>query len=292
MAGDFAFNAAGAMDAGKDAPVKETAVQHSVISLSQTVGDFLRKEIELTRICRLAVLLKKSGVNLNSTLFKKLAERCLDKQRDDGGWTDVVETIWCNSFLNSFEEFSGSLEKSYKWLKSQGNNEGGWGNSIRDNARIPVTGLLLYLLPQLSSDQDFKWLENKWCQDLEIEPSLSYKAAYTLMAFRRKNYLPVNKDLITNTINRLYEQQNDDRGWGPWKGHPAGSDPWCTAIAIIGLLQYPDKVPRKVILKGLEWIEEKQLPNGLWPYHYIDEGSSWALYALTKGYSFLNGRRN
>ena len=44
--------------------------------------------------------------------------------------------------------------------------------------------------------------------------------------------------------------------------------------------------------ESLEWLKEKQLPNGLWPYHYIDDGSAWALFALTMGYSFLNGRRN
>jgi hypothetical protein len=61
---------------------------------------------------------------------------------------------------------------------------------------------------------------------------------------------------------------------------------------MIGLLQYPDTVPQKVLCNGLEWLEEKQLPNGLWPYHYIDDGSSWALYALTMGYSFLSRRRS
>ena len=27
-------------------------------------------------------------------------------------------------------------------------------------------------------------------------------------------------------------------------------------------------------MNGLEWLEEKQLPNGLWPYHYIDDDVS------------------
>lgn len=291
MVGGFVFNAVDAMDVDKDVSAIETAVQHSVISLSQIVRDFLCKGIELTRICRLAVLLKESGINPNTVLYHKLAQKCIDMQKDDGGWADVVETIWCVSLLNSFEEFSDSKEKALKWLKTQRHNEGGWGKSIRDDARIPVTGLLLYLLPQLPSDQDIKWLENKWYEELEIEPCLTYKAAFTLMAFRQNNYLPVNQDLIAKTTHWLCDQQNDDRGWGPWKNHSVGSDPWCTAIGIVGLLQYPDTVPQKVLCDGLEWLEEKQLPNGLWPYHYIDDGSSWALYALTMGYGFLSGKR-
>jgi squalene cyclase len=113
-----------------------------------------------------------------------------------------------------------------------------------------------------------------------------------MMAFRQSGYHPENQDLIAKSIHWLCSQQNDDGGWGPWKGHSVGSDPWCTAIGIVGLLQYPDTVPQKVLWNGLEWLEEKQLPNGLWPYHYIDDGSSWALYALTMGYSFLSRRRS
>jgi len=286
------FSALVVMVAGKNMPEIETAIQRSVISLSQIVSDFLHKGIELTRVCRVAVFLKESGMNPNTVLFHKLAQKCIDVQRDDGSWTDVVETMWCTSFLDFFENFSDSVEKALKWLKTQRHNEGGWGKSIRDDARIPVTGLLLYLLPQLPSDQDIKWLENKWYQERETEPCLTYKAAFTMMAFRQSGYHPENQDLIAKSIHWLCSQQNDDGGWGPWKGHSVGSDPWCTAIDIVGLLQYPDTVPQKVLCNGLGWLEEKQLPNGLWPYHYIDDGSSWALYALTMGYSFLNGRRS
>jgi len=278
------------MGASKDVPEIETTIQRSVISLSQIARDFLRKGIELTRICRVAVLLKESGINPNTILYHKLAEKCIDMQRDDGGWTDVVNTMWCTSFLNFFGEFSGSVEKALKWLRGQGHNDGGWGKSIRDPARIPVTGLLLYLLPQLSSNEDLKWLENRWCQEWKVEPTLTYKAALTLVAFQRNNYHPENEELIVNTVNWLSGQQNDDGGWGPWKGHPMGSDPWCTGIAMMGLLRYPDKVPKDLLLKGFNWLKEKQLPNGLWPYHYIEEGSSWALYALVAGYSVLNRR--
>lgn len=283
-------SAAVAMAASKDVPEIETTIQRSVISLSQVAKEFLRKRIELTRICRVAVLLKKSGVNPNTILYHELAEKCIDLQRDDGGWTDVVETLWCTALLNSFDEFSDHVKSGLKWLRDQRHNDGGWGKSIRDPARIPVTGLLLYLLPQLSSDKDLKWLENKWYQEQEFEPCLTYKAAFTLMAFSQNNYHPENQDLISKTVCWLSSQQNDDGGWGPWRDHPVGSDPWCTGIDMVGLLQHPDEIPQKVSWKASKWLREKQLPNGLWPYHYIEEGSTWALYALVMGYSLLKGR--
>lgn len=286
----FACSAAVAMDANKNIPEIETTIQRSVISLSQIVTEFLPKGIELTRICRVAVLLKKSGVNPNTILYHKLAKKCVDMQRDDGGWTDVEETIWCTSFLNFFEEFSGPVEKALEWLGRQRHNDGGWGKSTRDPARIPVTGLLLYLLPQLSFDEDLKRLENQWCEERQLEPHLTYKAAFTLMAINQNDYHPENQNLIPETVQWLSGEQNEDGGWGPWKGHPVGSNPWCTGIDMAGLLQYPNRVTQKMLCKALKWLQEKQLPNGLWPYHYIEEGSSWALYALVTGYSLLKGR--
>jgi len=115
----FVSSAAVVMDASDDVLEIETTIQRSVISLSQIVRDFLRKRIELARVCRVAVLLKESGVNRNAILYHKLVEKCVDMQRDDGGWTDVVETMWCSSFLSSSGEFSGSVEKALKWLGRQ-----------------------------------------------------------------------------------------------------------------------------------------------------------------------------
>ena len=64
------------MAADKAVSDLETAIHRGIISLSKTTKDFLQKEIELTRICRLAVLLKESGVHTNTILFNKIAEKC------------------------------------------------------------------------------------------------------------------------------------------------------------------------------------------------------------------------
>lgn len=292
MGTGYVFNAAVAMGANKSISEIEIAVHRGIISLSQTTKDFLSKEIELTRICRLAVLLKESGVNINSIIFPKIAEKCIEMQRADGGWSDVPETMWCTSLLNLSDEYEVYVERALKWIYSQRKEAQGWGKSIRDTARIPITGLMLYLLPQLSSDEYFNWLEREWKKEFQGLPCLSYKAAFTLMAFVKNNYHPEDNEIILKTVRWLADQQNNDGGWGPWKDHPVGSDPWCTGICLVSLLHYPDELPQKVLQKALEWLKEKQLPNGLWAYHYIEDGSVWALYALSMGYSFWSGRKN
>lgn len=279
-------------DASKVISEMELTIQQGIIALSQTIKDFLQKDIELTRICRLALLLKESGVNPNTTLFKKIAEKCIKMQKDDGGWSDVPETMWCASFLNLSKEYENSVEKALKWINEQSHETQGWGKSIRDSARIPITGLMLYFLPQLSSDVCLKWLEKEWKREGQCVPCLNYKAALTLMAFYKNNYHPEDNEIIPKTVHWLAHQQNDDGGWGPSKNHPVGSDPWCTGICLVSLLHYPNELPQKVLRNGLEWIKKNQLPNGLWAYHYIEDGSAWVLYALTMGYSLLGKRKN
>lgn len=269
----------------------EAAIQRGIDSLSNIVREFLYKDIELLRVCRTAVLLKECGVNPFNPVFDELARKCIENQRKDGGWTDVEETLWCAAFLNIYNNHSDSAKGAIKWLEEQEHKNGCWGKSVRDQARIPLTSLLLCFLPQLKSHNRFKWLENKWHQEQKIYPNLTYKVALTIMAFSRNDNKPEDNLLIDKSIAWLCRQQNDDGGWGPWKDHPVGSDPWCTGICLSSMTCYPDILPSDVIIKGSEWILRKQLLDGLWPYHYIEDGSSWALYALIKGNNLLHDSR-
>ena len=75
--------------------------------------------------------------------------------------------------------------------------------------------------------------------------------------------------------------QEDDGGFSPWKGHPVGSDPWSTGIALWGLSKFSEIVPKDTIKRAVSWLESTQLPNGLWPYHYLDDGASMALIGIS-----------
>jgi len=144
----------------------EAAIQRGIDSLSHIVREFLYKDIELLRVCRTAVLLKECGVNPFNAVYDELARKCIENQRKDGGWTDVEETLWCTAFLDIYENHSDSVNGAIKWLHGQEHKDSCWGRSVRDQARIPLTSLLLCFLPQLKSDKRLKWLENKWQQEL------------------------------------------------------------------------------------------------------------------------------
>ena len=261
-------------------------IQRGLIGLFRTLQEYLDKGIELERLCRVAVLLGQSGVNRNNSVFKKIAKRCFAEQKMDGGWVGVEDSVWCVAFLRAFEEYHDAFENGLSWLEDQKLKCGGWGKTKRDVGRIPITGTLLYLLPELSDHDSCKWLEDEWKREFSLRPRLTYKCAFALMGLQKSGYQFIESELLDNSVQWLVSQQNEDCGFGPWTGHSVGSDPWCTGVSVIGLLQYPDKVSESIIINSLKWLDAKQLPNGLWSCHYVDEGSSWALYALAKGYCF------
>jgi squalene cyclase len=147
---------------------------------------------------------------------------------------------------------------------------------------------MLYLLPQLSSKSSLEWLERQWILERKFDPKLTYKAAFTLMAFKKNNDQPSDQRLISETVGWLASQQGDDFGWGPCKRHPVGSTPYCTGVALIGLLQHPELVSPRVFENALKWLAQNQLTEGLWSDHYIEEGSSWAFFALTQTMAYLS----
>jgi squalene cyclase len=271
--------------------VYEKPIQKGVAALFLTLKQYLEKEIELERIVRVAVLLMKSGASKHSSIFQEIADRCLLLQKSDGGWVGVEDSVWSAAFLKEFKEYYQEYNLGLEWLRKQQLESGGWGRTNRDIGRIPITGILLHLLPELSNTESLKWLENEWEKDFSLNPKLTYKSAFSLMALKSSEYQFTDSNLFDKTLEWLVSQQNEDGGWGPCKGHPIGSTPFCTGVALTGLLQYPNMIDYNVIGYGLKWIEKNQLENGLWPDHYIEEGSIWSFYALTEGYKFLKGKQ-
>lgn len=231
-------------------------------------------------------VLKKTGtIKSNGHFYSKLVV----DQRDDGGWGDVLETAFSAFAINKVGLWEKEFKKAISWLKENKSQGISWGNTNRDISRIQVTGLVLTLLPELADDSSLKWLEREWQRDLNGETKLTYKGAFALMAFASTGYIPQNSSLITDTIEYLVSEQNEDGGFAPWKGHPIGSEPWSTGIDLIGLLSFPDLVKPEIIEKTLVWLAENQLPNGLWPCHYIEEGSSYCYWGAVEALKYLKG---
>jgi len=252
----------------------------TLMSLRNMIGEMNRKNLDLQRISKTASLMLLSGLSRNS-IPREIISRCLSEQHPDGGWVGIVDTMWNAFFLKLVDETGSraAVQKALGFISSRENKQGLWGRSQRDISRIPVTGILFYLFPKLANKKKLYLLEELW---LSEKNSLTYKASYTLMAFRAVRYNPKDKNLIDDTLEWLRENQRNDGGFAPWKEHPAASDVFCTSIAILGMLQLRESIPIEVFQKSYHWLLNNRLPNGIWPYHEIEDGTSWALYALAQ----------
>jgi squalene cyclase len=267
----------------KNSKFEEETMKHIILplsSLKNIVTELYKKNIELYRLTKTSTLLMMSGVTPNS-IPQYVLDKCVREQHEDGGWVSVVDTAWNVKFLTLFDraKFKEKIEKGLNFIISKRNMDGIWGRHKRDISRIPVTGLILFLLPELSSYDKLLTLEKLWLKEYL---SITYKAAYILLAFNRVNYKPQDSNIIRQTVDWLVKQQREDGGFAPWKEHVIDSDVFCTSAALLGLLSYRDLVPSKVLKKGYDWLTKNQLASGLWKYHQIEDGSSWGVYALVE----------
>lgn len=252
----------------------------TIRSLSNMVSEMDRKGLDAKRISKTASLLIMSGLSRNS-ISERVVERILNAQGADGGWAANVDTMWNTCFLSLLDrdEYGGNVRKGLDFLLANRTSDGLWGRSKRDMSRIPVSGVLLYLFPKVANRQRLRALEELW---LTEKNSLTYKTGYTLAAFAKNEYKSNDKSLVRHAVTWLIAEQRPDGGFAPWRDHPVDSNVFCTSIAVLGLLSYPDLVPEKVFAKARGWLYRTRLQNGIWPYHEIEDGASWGLYALSK----------
>lgn len=257
-----------------------TELNRTVMSLFNMISGMNRKGLELKRITKTSALLIMSGLSPNSIPLE-IVERCLNERCEDGGWVGIVDTIWNSHFLKllSRSEFQPYIEQAQHYLNGQKNKEGLWGRSIRDMSRIPVSGLLFYLFPEMTDSSRLRLLEELWKSE---QGSLSYKAGYILMAFSRNRYIPEKPELANKIIRWLEENQNEDGGFSPWKNHPVDSNVFCTSIAALGLNCYRTQASLEVLTKARDWLLNNRMKSGIWKYHEIEDGTSWGLYALSQ----------
>lgn len=263
----------------------EDSIKVGITSLLWALQDLTSKGIELERLCRTSTLLFKSGLYIqNPSIFTEIYKRCLREQKEDGGFTDVECTAWCICFLKAYKENDTTviLQSAVRWLREQRHENGSWGRSKRDIGRLPITGILLYLLPELLSDKTISWMKSEWDLDRLHTPILTYKGSSILFALSSKKFRSKSEEkLISSIVDWLLSQQNDDGGWGPWKEHPIGSTPLYTSLSLIALLHHLNPIKSEVrLVDALIWLIQNQLPNGLWPEHYIEVGTAWATYSL------------
>jgi hypothetical protein len=253
------------------------------------LGRSIDESIEPIRIGRAGNALILSGSD--GYLIEKALYYLGKWQLVDGGWSDPEETAWAASLISKVkgQEYP-IVVKAIQWLISYRINGSGWGKHSRDQARIPTTALVLTLVPEAGSDEDYMWVAQEWAKDLSGSVQLSYKAGFYLLVAGHVS-MQGDLELIGRSIKHLIDDQNDDGGFAPWKNHPIGSDPWSTGVVLWGLSKWIDRVDPAVIERALHWLEVTQLPSGYWPYHYLDEGTSYALIGAVSAMRAMASRK-
>ncbi len=270
----------------KDIIRKEIADYNSIdlSIIASALGRACKASSDLGRVCLPTYVLSRYGTA--ASLFSE--ERIRAEQHADGGWTDIIETALLTAICKARHALKKCHSAGLSWILKSRNADGGWGKTERDISRILVTGLVLYLLPELADDAAAAWLVGEWGKDMHQETRLTYKGAFFLMGLSVSGVRSDSYPLIGETYRFLSDEQNEDGGFGPWKNHPIGSEPWSTGIVLLGLLSYPELVKKDVVERAVEWLERTQLSNGLWAYHYIEEGSAYAYWGLVEALKFLS----
>ncbi len=272
--------------------IKQKVLPHisNIISIASArlacfIDDALNRYLEPIRLAKVGWSLIATGCETESPVFSRIFERLVDKKNTDGGWSDPEETAWAIGFIRLTKgRSSKEISLATQWLQSVRTADGGWGHHPRDFARIPTTSLISVLVPEVIKKKGLDWMVKEWRRDFESPVRLSYKAGFFLLAMAQRQ----KSDLIVQTISHLAQDQNDDGGFAPWKGHPIGSDPWSTGVVLWGLSRWIDHVDTMVIEKALAWLKKTQLPSGYWPYHYLDDGTSLALIGAVSAMKALS----
>lgn len=259
--------------------------------LNEIIGDFLNRQLPLRRIILVSSLLK--DCKLESPENAKIINRLINEQKADGGWIDCEDTAWSLYYLSHINSERKNVDKGLLWLENEKSKNKGWGFCKRDQPCIPITAQILYLLPHFHHDiEAIQWLENEWNKDLTSPIKLNYKAAWYLLVYNRlQNNASLSTEVFNRTINYLLSEQRENGGWGPWKKHPAPTDCFITGICMAALaLSYPISGDNRIVdslTAGIHWIENNQLENGLFPTHYIEEGSAWILFGWSKAINII-----
>ena len=267
----------------------ESIIEKATMALAYFLYQGIQQKQEPIRLARAGYALLASGCSVSGNFpGDSLSAYLAGSQQKDGGWADVEETLWCLGYLNAFgERYDTELANGRKWLTSVQLPCGAWGKSERDQPRIPVTALTAVLVPEVVDSSALKWLANQWEADLASPTQLTYKGAFYLLT---QTHSKVSRDdePVIRTISYLAGEQAEDGGFGPWKGHPVGSDPWSTGVVLWGLSRVGKLAPRQIVERALSWLKSKQLSNGLWPYHYLDDGAAIALIGISSVLPFLS----
>ena len=265
-----------------EVPVTDVAsVDARLAKLSQRLAailsDFIQRGLPPRRVAKLAGLLLLSKTRGDHVWAESAVEYLLQSQRSDGGWVDTEDTAWAAFVIGALSGRDKIYRRCLNWVLLQRSGQA-WGYCPRDDPSIPSTSLVHFLLPEVADQDSAVWLADAWEKDLWGPYRLSYKAAWFLLARARGTAVG---QLEERTVVHLRTDQRQDGGWGPWRDHPAPTDCFATGIAMTALAETGSVAVAEVLHEAVGWALASQLPDGLFPTHFIEEGSGWMLLGLS-----------
>lgn len=251
----------------------------AIEALVASAEGMLQSVDDLTRVARIGALIPPATL---SGRLRPVLDQIVGRQRADGGWSSVEESLWCTAVLGRISDLVEPAADGLAWLGSQRHVDGGLPRSPREQQNFVLSALAVSAVPGLAREADLGWIARSWERDMGQDVRLTYKGGLYLLSSGG-----VAGDLTERTIEYLASEQNTDGGFGPWKGHPIGSDAWSTGLCVLGLSTMATQVVRPIVVGAVDWLLREQLGAGHWRCHFIDEGSAYAYWGLSEGLNLI-----
>ena len=221
-------------------------------------------DVEVTAFAMRALMLK--GWGSGSSVIRRGVSYLVKHQKSDGSWNgNAAHTIFAVIALKRAEvvEYWQAQFNGLKWLEEAQRENGSWGREIRQPGNPLYTGAVLAGLGQLDFDRESAlvtkaadWLASRINYDggWSMEQGLHSRSSVLVTAWVLQG-LSIAYN-IDEQLAWLKQMQNDDGGFGNWKGAP--SDPEITAYAVLALVIGEDPLNAdQVALRYLREIQQK-----------------------------------
>ena len=221
-------------------------------------------DVEVTAFAMQALMLK--GWGSGSSVIRQGVSYLIKQQKSDGSWNgNAAHTIFAAIALKRAEavEYWEAQFNGLKWLEETQKESGSWGREIRQPGNPLYTGAVLAGLGQLDFDRESELVTKAadW-----LASRINYDGGWSMASGIRSSVLVTSWVLqglsiaynIDEQLAWLKQMQNDDGGFGKWKGAP--SDPEITAYAVLALVIGED--PLNADQVALRYLREVQQDDG------------------------------
>jgi squalene-hopene/tetraprenyl-beta-curcumene cyclase len=197
------------------------------------------------------------------------------------GWPDTDDTSYTILALLALGEPAGgaSLRRGAHWLEHMQNSDGSWSTFVR-NSSMPFDHACPYIVGHVLCALQA-------CGRLRQRPAIleralrylgrvqRYDGSFGSVWFREATSGTasvlealadcglISTDMAVRARAHLLRSQNDDGGWAGLRGQPSTAEE--SAWAVMALLRCAqDDASERAVRAGVQWLIERQRPDGTW----------------------------